>query len=185
MTRSRRVRKQRRDREKEIEAKGEDTPYPGWDEIGRETREEAPAILLTVRDASGAVVRRLTGPVEAGFHRVAWDLRYPSPEPWKPKGEASDRWKDTRGFLAAPGIYTVSLARRVDGTVTDLGKRRMFEVAPLRKGTLPGASPDEVAAFSRELSEMERVARGARSAIDDALKTRRQYQNGAGSIDGG
>ena len=32
-------------------------------------------MLLTVRDAGGAVVRRLTGPATAGLHRVAWDLR--------------------------------------------------------------------------------------------------------------
>ena len=67
----------RRKQEKEIEKEGGDTPYPGWDELRRERLEEDPAIVFTVRDEAGEVVRRLTGPVKSGFHRVAWDLRYP------------------------------------------------------------------------------------------------------------
>jgi hypothetical protein len=161
---------ERREREKPIEKEGGDTPYPGWDEIIREQREEDPVILLTVRDASGAVVRRLTGPVGGGFHRVAWDLRLPSTVPagWEPEGERERRLG--QGALAAPGTYTVSLAKRVDGVVTDLGSPRSFEVVPLREGTLPGASPDQVAAFRGEVAEMQRVTGGTRAAIDDALK---------------
>ena len=67
--------------------------------------------MLTVSDSAGNVVRRLTGPVEPGFHRVAWDLRYPSPRAWRPD-QTDDEWTDTRGFLAAPGSYTLSLAKR-------------------------------------------------------------------------
>ncbi|MHC5002127.1 MAG: WD40/YVTN/BNR-like repeat-containing protein, partial [Planctomycetota bacterium] len=78
---------QRREREKAIEKAGGDTPYPGWDALREEQLEDDPAIVLTVRDADGAVVRRVTGPVGAGFHRVAWDLRYPpsdpGPEEWQ------------------------------------------------------------------------------------------------------
>ena len=37
--------------------------------------------MLTVTDADGNVVRRLTGPVKAGFQRVAWDLRFPAANP--------------------------------------------------------------------------------------------------------
>ena len=57
----------RRESEKEIEKKGGDTPYPGWEELQKEDLEEDPAILITVRDASGDVVRRLTGPTTRGL----------------------------------------------------------------------------------------------------------------------
>jgi hypothetical protein len=155
----------RREREKEIEKKGGDTPYPGWEALALEQREQDPAILLTVRDGDGQVVRRLTGPVDAGFHRVAWDLRYPSVAPWKPtSGEEDDR---RQGFLAAPGTYTVSLAKRIDGQVTDLGKSQSFEVVPLRSGTLPGATPEELTEFLQELSALQRAVRGAGAAIEE------------------
>ena len=36
-------------------------------------------IPLEVKDKDGNTVRRLNGPVKKGFHRVAWDLRFPSP----------------------------------------------------------------------------------------------------------
>ena len=72
----------RREREKKVQEEGGDSPYPGWDEVQRENAEEKPAIVLTVTDDRGEVVRRLSGPVKAGFHRVAWDLRYPPVEPW-------------------------------------------------------------------------------------------------------
>ena len=71
----------RKDAEKEAEKKGEPIRYPTPDELRAEAAEEPPAILLTVRDASGRVVRQLPGPTKAGFHRVAWDLRLPPPDP--------------------------------------------------------------------------------------------------------
>jgi len=157
--------KARREREKEIEKEGGDTPYPGWTELRKEELEEDPAIVLTVRDAAGNVVRRLTGPVSEGFHRVAWDLRHPSTAAWSP-GDDGDR----SGFLAAPGTYTVALAKRVDGASSDLGETRSFEVVPMRTGTLPGASPDEVAAFLRQVAELQRAVQGARAAIDDTSR---------------
>jgi photosystem II stability/assembly factor-like uncharacterized protein len=161
--------KERREKEKEIAEAGGDTPYPGWVELRHEAREEEPEIVLTVRDESGEIVRRITGPVTAGFHRVAWDLRYPSPQPWDP--EASDEWEEwTRGLLVAPGTYTVGLEKRVEGKLTDLGQRQRFEVVPLRKGVLPGASYEELVAFTRELDAARRDVGAAKSALDDTAE---------------
>ncbi|MEM9015254.1 MAG: glycosyl hydrolase, partial [Pseudomonadota bacterium] len=68
--------KTRREAEIEIEKDGGDTPYPSWEELRAEDREDEPAIVFTVTDSNGAVVRRFTGPHSKGLHRVAWDLRY-------------------------------------------------------------------------------------------------------------
>ena len=160
----------RRKQEKEIEEEGGDTPYPGWDELRREQLEEDPAIVFTVRDEAGEVVRRLTGPVKSGFHRVAWDLRYPSVAPWQKADDDERRPGDRGGVLAAPGTYTVSLARRVDGELTDLGVSQTFEVVLMQEGTLDAAPPDQVVAFLKELSELQREAQGANSAVRGALE---------------
>jgi photosystem II stability/assembly factor-like uncharacterized protein len=162
--------KARREEEKEVEEEGGDTPYPGWKELRKEALEEDPAIVLTVRDAQGEVVRRLSGPVSAGFHRVAWDLRYPSLAPWSPSDDDDDDDDDAGGILVVPGTYTVSLAKRVDGVFTELDKSGSFEVVPMRTGTLPGSSPEELVAFLKRLAALQREVQGASSAIGETAK---------------
>ncbi|HXV75807.1 MAG TPA: hypothetical protein VD788_05755 [Candidatus Polarisedimenticolaceae bacterium] len=157
----------RREREKPIEQEAGDTPYPGWDELRREETEEDPAIVLTVRDARGDVVRRLAGPVDRGFHRVAWDLRYPSTTPWSEASTGDDEDDEPQGALAPPGSYSVSLAERVDGVTTDLGQTRTFEVVRMRGGTLPGSGPERLVAFLERLAETQRQVQGARRVVDD------------------
>ncbi len=53
--------------------------FPGWQAVEQERREPEPNLWLIVRDAEGRVVRRISGPTRAGFHRVAWD-RLPDAE---------------------------------------------------------------------------------------------------------
>ena len=155
----------RRKEEKEIAKEGGDTPYPGWDELRREAREEDPAMLLTVRDAAGEVVRRITGPTGPGFHRVAWDLRYPITQAWSPR--PGDDFRRPTGVLAAPGTYSVSLAKRVEGEITDLGEAQTFEVVPLRDPVLPGMAPAEMVAALREIAELQRAVTGAAAVVEE------------------
>ncbi|MEO1130418.1 MAG: glycosyl hydrolase, partial [Planctomycetota bacterium] len=170
-------------REVEIAEDGGDTPTPGWDALREEELEEAPAVILTVRDAEGNVVRHITGPTGRGIHRVSWSLTYPSTDPWTPReGEDEGSEYSTRdpadGVLVAPGTYTVHLATRVDGTLVDTGKSQQFEVVPLRDGgTLEGASPTELAAFNRDFAELQRAVSGARRVVSETkqrLKALRQ-----------
>ena len=159
---------QRREREKKLEASGEDTPYPGWDAILAEEKEEPPAIVFTVTDEEGNIVRRIEGPVTAGFHRVAWDLRYPMSSPWTTEvpGEV---YIEFRGPLAVPGTYRVSMAKRVNGQLTDLGKQETFEVVQMKERGLKGGSPEEVLAFSRQLDDLARQVKGAEAALASML----------------
>jgi photosystem II stability/assembly factor-like uncharacterized protein len=78
----------RRDEEAKLAKEGKAVTFPGWDELRKEENEEKPAIVLTIAAADGSVVRRFTGPAEAGLHRVAWDLRYPAIYPPR-----RDRWR--------------------------------------------------------------------------------------------
>ncbi len=158
----------RREQEKEIAAEGGDTPFPGWDTILAEDHEESPAIVFTVRDAESNVVRRIEGPAESGFHRVGWDLRYPETSPWQ-REEDQDDWLATGGPLAPPGQYTVSIAQRADGRLTDLGMEESFSVVPLRQRGLEGADPDAMVAFALELDDMRRQVAGAETAIGELL----------------
>ena len=162
-------RKARLDAEKEKEKKGEDTPYPDWEALRKEDREEEPAILLTVTDEDGGVVRRLTGPVAAGFQRVAWDLRYPPADPTNlEKVELSPWDTPAQGPLAAPGTYTVSFAQVVDGVTTPVGAPQTFDAVPLGNATLPAPDRAALLAFQQKTGRLQRAVLGAVRAADEA-----------------
>jgi photosystem II stability/assembly factor-like uncharacterized protein len=162
------AKQQRREREKPIEQEGGDTPSPGWDALRDEHQEEEPAMVLTIRDAADKVVRVLEGPAKAGFHRVAWDLRYPNSEPWKP--ESTDEWLSFSGPLAAPGDYRVSLAKRINGEQQDTGLSSTITVKVMRQNSLASASAEDVVAFGMRFDTAMRKAGGASAAIETGLK---------------
>jgi photosystem II stability/assembly factor-like uncharacterized protein len=163
---------QRKDRESKAAEAGEDVFYPTWEELRAEERAEAPAMVLTVSDESGNVVRRITGPAGKGFHRVAWDLRYPSPEPASLEAPSDDPSETPpTGPMVLPGTYRVQLAQRVEGAETAVGEPQSFTVRPLRNTTLPAADRGALVAFQRQTAELRRAVAGANRAGDE-LQTR-------------
>ncbi|MDI1318735.1 MAG: glycosyl hydrolase [bacterium] len=161
--------------EKKIAAKGGDVPFPSWDALHREDREEEPAVILTVTDSSGAVVRRLTGPVKAGFQRVAWDLRSPSSRPVQPK--AADEDEDIfspppRGPLVLPGSYTVTLEKRVDGQTAKLGEPVTFTTEILGTASLPAPDRARVLEFARKTARLQRAVFGS---VELAKETHKRF----------
>jgi photosystem II stability/assembly factor-like uncharacterized protein len=167
----------RREKERRLDREGKDVPYPSWDDLKVEDREDAPAIVLTVRDASGAVVRRLEGPGSSGLHRVTWDFRYPGYRPATGRGRSGGGDPDepeffagsSRGPLALPGKYTVGLERRDDAGTAELVKPTAFEVEPLNFATLPAADRAAVLAFARKTGELQRAALGALEALNEGV----------------
>ena len=160
--------------EKKVAGKAGDVFYPSWDALRAEDREEEPAVILTVRDSSGAVVRRLTGPVKAGFHRVAWDLRYPASNPTqppRPEGEDEDIFSPrATGPLALPGTYTASLEKLVDGTLTKLGESEMFATEVLGTASLPAPDRAQVLAFEKKTARLQRAVLGSVEWAKEARK---------------
>ena len=77
------------------------------------------------------MVRTLTGPVAQGIHRVSWDLRVPSAvlPKTQPKEAGEDVFRpQPQGHLVLPGVYKVSLAKRVGGAVKPLAGEQPFTV---------------------------------------------------------
>jgi len=154
--------KARQAREAEAGEKSETTPYPTWDELRAEDREEAPAILFTVYDDEGNVVRRVKGKNGAGIQRVAWDLRHAPSEPTDLKERKPAPWDDPAGGpLALPGHYTVRMAKRVGGVLTELGEPQRFEVVPLGTATLPAEDRAELLEFQQKVARLQRAVLGA------------------------
>jgi hypothetical protein len=151
--------------------------YPTHDQLREEEEEEPPRVLLTVFDSSGKVVRRLSGPVTAGMHRVTWDLRHPAPalsqQQRTPDGEEEQQFGRgaPSGPLVSPGKYSISLSKVVNGVSTELAGPQSFTV--IADGSLV-SSPADVAALSEFQQKLSRLQRALSGAIESAnsLRTR-------------
>jgi hypothetical protein len=161
----------RQKKEKKLVEEDKGVPFPGWQELETERRQEDPVIWLTVTDADGNTVRRIEGPATKGFHRVAWDLRYPPAgaidyrDP--PREDAENR---RGGVLSAPGTYRVTLSKQVDGVVTVLSEPVPFEVERMYHGALKGANDADVAAFWQRIDALQRSSSATSLAVQNALK---------------
>jgi photosystem II stability/assembly factor-like uncharacterized protein len=164
------LREQRHEREAEVEKEGGTVRIPSWEELRAEAREDEPAIVLTVRDRDGNVVRRLTGPTAKGVHRIAWNLRLPAPDPVE-LGASGPRapWDDDRqGPLAVPGTYTVSLAQRVQGEMTELAGPVTFETYPMGAASLRTKDWNALVDFQKQTGRLQRTVLGAVEAAREA-----------------
>ncbi|MEM1178654.1 MAG: hypothetical protein AAGM22_09945 [Acidobacteriota bacterium] len=160
------LKEERHEREKEAEGAVE---IPSFDALRLEAAEKDPQVILTVRDASGQVVRRLEGPTSKGFHRVAWDLRYPAPQPVRLTPHVrSNPWDDPPlGPPAAPGTYTVDFESVVRGERTAIAPQQTFEVVGLGAATLAAADRGAYDAFTQQVADLQRAVIGASRVLDE------------------
>jgi photosystem II stability/assembly factor-like uncharacterized protein len=158
----------RQEREKKDHEAEKTPPYPSQEELRAEAAEEPPAILLTVTDAEGQVVRRLSGPPKAGFHQVEWDLRLPAAHPASlEKGEDDLFSPGPEGPLVLPGTYQVSLAKRIEGQITPLASPRQFHVASPVTATLAAGDRAELLSFLTRVQRLQRAVLGAARTVED------------------
>ena len=163
-------RKTRLDAEKQADKKGVGIAYPSHAELRTEAREEDPAVVLTVKDADGHVVRRLAGPAKAGVQRVAWDLRFPPANPTRLTPPPADNpfFDPPEGPLVVPGQYTVAFETRADGALAAFGTPQSFVVESLGLQTLKAADAAELVAFQRKTARLQRAVLGAVEAVEEA-----------------
>jgi len=158
----------RHEAEKEAAKKNGATPYPSNDELRAEAEEPKPEVYLLVYDDSGAPIRRVNASGDEGFHRAAWDLRYPAPEvPAGEQGEEDFPSASSLGPLVMPGKYSARLFQKVDGVVTELAGPQGFAV--VADGT-SGLNPADRAAqeeFHRRVARLYRAVSGAINSAND------------------
>ncbi len=153
----------------EKEKKG-DVEFPGWEALEAERMEDKPKVWLSVKDNQGNIIRRVEASIKKGFHRVAWDLRYPAPDAISMKEPPPPMWGGPpKGMMAAPGKYSVSLFQQVDGKITELSKPQSFDVVPLRKGALEGKPMEEVLAFWRSYEDAVRSHSALQVSLNNSL----------------
>lgn len=158
---------------KESEKGKNSVPFPGWDAVEAEKRQESPKVVLTIKDASGNVVNQVDGTNAKGMNRVSWDLTHSSKD-----GITLEEQAGEGGFFsrftkvkAIPGTYSVTLSKVIDGVVTDLAGPQNFNVVPLREqGAQKGASYQDITAFRTDLEDFQQDVKATSTVLANSLK---------------
>ncbi|MGB3467410.1 MAG: glycosyl hydrolase [Cyclobacteriaceae bacterium] len=166
---------QRKNREKELIKSRKDTPYPSYEALRKETEEDTPQLLFTIRDSEGKVVKKEFRKPAKGLQRFHWNLRYvpQSPVSFRKPAFYNPFAGQPEGTLVNPGTYTVDMSLYRDGDVTRLTDPVSFEVKALDNTVMPAEDRKaktefqrDVAALSSELQITQRIM----SEISDKLK---------------
>ncbi|NNE30098.1 MAG: glycosyl hydrolase, partial [Saprospiraceae bacterium] len=162
----------RKKEEGKLKKDGKDVPFPGWEALDAEKDEEKPKVVLTIKDEDGTVVQRLNGSTSKGLHRTSWNLRKMGKSGIRLQQQSGGGGfrRGSRGAMVTPGTYTVTLSKQVNGEVTVLDGPVPFELVPLRKGTLKGASYEEIIAFTSELEDLQSAMSAFNFKLDHCQK---------------
>ncbi len=159
----------RKKEEAKMKKEDEALSFPEWEVLKEERLEEKPKVWIIIRDAGGEVVRKINAPAGKGFHRVAWDLRYPYWSAIDIHRESRSNWTRS-GTYVIPGTYSASLSKEVEGVVTSLAEPVEFEVKMLYEGALEGMDPMAMQAFRKEVNLMNEATSAASITFEEAEK---------------
>ncbi|MEN8224134.1 MAG: glycosyl hydrolase [Bacteroidota bacterium] len=144
--------------------------FPEWEVLKEERLEEKPKVWLTIKDEGGLIVRKISAPAGKGFHRVAWDLRYPAWGAIDIHQERSSANWTPGGTHVLPGTYSVTISKEVEGRITELGGAVEFNVIKLYEGALTGKDPVDVQQFKGEIRLMREATSAASIVLGEASK---------------
>ena len=160
----------RKKNEKELTKEKKPIQFPGWDAVEAERNELKPSVWIVVKNSEGKLIRKVMGSASKGLHRISWDLRYPSPGAIKLSDKLPNLKKLPGGFLVAPGTYTATLYKQVDGKTELLSGPVNFNVVPLAKGYLKGATPEDAAAFWRQIEALDKKVSATNIVLKNGMK---------------
>ncbi len=131
-----------------------------------------------IYDESGAPIRRVEGSTEAGFHRIAWDLRYPAAKiPKRDEDDEGDfRSATNQGPLVVTGTYSVRMFQKTGGIVTELAGAQSFKVTTEQSASMTPADRTAQEEFLRKASRLYRAVYGAIRTADDAQERLKQIR---------
>ena len=143
----------RKKREKELNKKKLNVPFPGWDALDLEKDEKGAKVLLTIQDPQGNIIRKISAKAKKGSNRIAWDLKHFNPFSIPENGKIKKGGYNS-GALAIPQAYTATLYLEDNGVVNQLDEPIVFDVKPIREGVLQGVSHQEYDEYRNNLSAL-------------------------------
>lgn len=154
--------------DKALVSNGQGTIYPDFDTLEGERREAEPALFVTIKDASGNVIRNVSAANKKGVNRVTWNLRHAAQVAITTENSGSNPDRPS-GAFAAPGSYSATLNARVDGTTTELAGPVSFDVVDITETALAGASRADANAFQRQVSDAQAMIAAANTSVGDLM----------------
>ena len=143
----------RKKREKELNKKKLNVPFPGWDALDLEKDEKGAKVLLTIQDPQGNIIKKISAKAKKGSNRIAWDLKHFNPFSIPENGKIKKEGYNS-GALAIPQAYTATLYLEDNGVVNQLDEPIVFDVKPIREGVLQGVSHQEYDEYRNNLSAL-------------------------------
>jgi len=156
---------------KEKEMKDQNVSFPGWDALASEEEEVADKTWLVVKDIFGQIVRKIEAKNSKGIHRTNWDLRRSSNSTIRLNSNQSggSRWR-RGGFMAPPGLYTVTLMKQTKDELITLDGPKPFKVVPLYEGTLKGSTAEEFEAVRLKVEKLQAEISSTSFELDQSIK---------------
>lgn len=152
--------------DKEKQKAGEGVDYPDFGTLETERREQDAAVYITVRDASGNIVRNVKAPNKKGVNRVAWNLLQ-STQVAITNGSSGANPDRPSGVMVPPGNYSATLHARVNGVASQIAGPVSFELVDVTTAGLEGASRAEAYAFQRDVEAARAELTAANTTISD------------------
>lgn len=161
----------RKDAERKA-TKEKPAPYPSSSELRAEEEAESPAVILSIKDQSGEVIRTISlNPVE-GVTRVTWDWRA---NPFTLSGGGPSRGGDDgeegprtgRGPMVTPGTYAVTIDLRNDGKISPLAGPVPLTVLPDSQSQVTQAEYAEMTAHHGRLRQLARLNNATATLLGD------------------
>ena len=141
-------------RERTLNTDNKDIPFPGYDKLSEEMNEKSVSIILTIKDSEGNHIRNVKKNASNGSSRIAWNLRHQSYYPIRAGRGQANSWFNPSGPYVTPGEYHAEIYLENNGSVEKLDGPIAFNVKPLRKGTLEGASYSDYNSFRTRVSNL-------------------------------
>lgn len=155
---------QREKSDRDAARAGKDSPYPSWEDLKKEDREVASSRWLTIRDPSGAIVRKIPTSTGRGMVRANWDYRHAGPS----SGGRRRRGGGGGGPVAVPGKYTVEVSQMVDGEVQEVIAKTEFEIEPLTFGDTTEINRVAIRDFAKQVYKLANAVNAATELATEA-----------------
>ena len=153
--------------------KTKDIPFPGWEALDDELNESKPEVVLVIKNSDGKTVTQLSAPYKKGITRVSWELNTKLTTAVK---ASAKRDYSSIQKMVSPGIYTVSMFKRVEGVLTDLEQNQQFEVERIRKNTLSNPMASKHEAYYNSIAELTKKVNVYQNKFDKANTRVKAYQ---------
>jgi len=165
----------RQEKEKALEKEKKDVYYPSFDELRKESLDEAAKLIWIISDQSGKEIRRMSSSPTKGIVRMNWNLR---------SNSTNSINAESNGFLVPPGTYFVSISLIHNGSVEELVAKQSFIVKGLNNQTLMAKNSNElvvfrneVAALSQQLSNASNWMSEAKEVLENIVTSLKNYPN--------